>query len=215
MQIVYLAGTDSKTQDIPGISEVKLDYFTKLCAIAEVIVVSQSVVPKFLINTGSEFTLTTLPSETRGALVSASFALGSMTSGNHYLLKFFELMRQQNYVAGALVMQSENPKYSYARKDKNSNVIEVVEKQVLGNCALAGIYYFNSPDSFLSCAQWALVNNVTTNEQYFLSPALNYFLGSGTEIGLFEIPSDDYFRFDTESIASSSIIKWGELIGKA
>lgn len=227
MQIVYLAGTNSSAQDDIEVSAVKLDYFNQLCEIAEVIVVSHPQVPNFLKSSQRKFVVRELHRETRGALVSASFALGDLDSGVSFLVvpsnsvippsyisEFFENMKRQKCLAGALVLQSTDPKYSYARKDIENTVIEIVEKQVAGDCALAGIYYFDSSAVFQSCAQWALVNNVITEGRYFLSPALNYFLASGVEIGLYDIPSQDYLRFDTISQAESSIVRWGQLNGK-
>lgn len=227
MQIVYLAGTDSSAQDDFGVSRVKLDYFNQLCDLAKVIVVSYPRVPNFLKSSKQNFVVRELQRETRGALVSASFALGDLDSGVSFLIvpsnsvvplsnisEFFQNMKMQKCVVGALVLQSTDPNYSYARKDKGNMVIEIVEKQVAGNCALAGIYYFDSSEVFQACAQWALVNNITTEGRYFLSPALNYFLASGVEIGLYDIPSQDYLRFDTISQAESSVERWGQLYGK-
>lgn len=227
MQIVYLAGTDSRARDDIGVSSVKLEYFNQLCDIADVIVVSHPYVPNFLKSIKKNFVIRELHRETRGALVSATFALADLVSEVSFLIvpansvipplyisEFFQNMKMQKSVAGALVLQSTDPNYSYARKDKENRVIEIVEKQVAGNCALAGIYYFDSPEVFQACAQWALVNNVITEGRYFLSPALNYFLASGVEIGLYDIPSQDYLRFDTILQAESSIKRWGQLYEK-
>jgi dTDP-glucose pyrophosphorylase len=226
MQIVYLAGNGSSTQDDSGVSKVKLDYFNQLCTFAEVVVVSHPNFLNFLKSSEGDFVVRDLHGETRGALVSASFALGDLDSEASFLVipsnsviplthisQFIESMTEQECAVGAMVLQSTDPKYSYARKDKANNVVEIVEKQVAGNCALAGIYYFDSPKVFQACAQWALVNNITNEGQYFLSPALNYFLASGIEIGLYEIPSKDYLRFDTRSKARASIERWDQLNG--
>jgi hypothetical protein len=122
-------------------------------------------------------------------------------------------MRGNVYTSGAIVFESIEPCFSYVRRNSTGQVVEVLEKQVSGNCALAGVYYFRNKTVFSECVQWALVNNVNTGGNYYISPALNYFVAAAIDVGLYEIPSNEYLRFD--AILDSMIIeaRWVGLDG--
>jgi hypothetical protein len=104
-------------------------------------------------------------------------------------------MLGKHAAVGAIVFDGVDPLYSYARIGKSGEIIEVVEKEVSGSCALAGIYYFSNKDLLSYCLEWAMVNNIQNQGNFFISPALNYFLGKSIEISLFEIPNQDYLRY--------------------
>ena len=148
-----------------------------------------------------------VPDDTSGALVTAAFGLSRVELNQPFLVvptnsrladnlieNFSISMASKKVTVGAIVFQGKDPVYSYARLGKINNVIEIVEKQVEGGCALAGVYYFSDKVSFEKCLRWALLNNVRTNGRFYISPGLNYFLANAVEVELFEVSEDDYLR---------------------
>jgi hypothetical protein len=95
---------------------------------------------------------------------------------------------------GAVVFEALDPMYSYARIDIRGQIVEIVEKELAGRCALAGYYFFRKKDLFCQCVEWAMVNNVQKDGIFYISPSLNYFLANSQEIALFEIPKSHYAR---------------------
>jgi hypothetical protein len=148
------------------------------------------------------------PDKTSGALATAGFGLAFLSEDEPFLITpsnaelsgnleeaFLESMLEKQSVVGAIVFNGTDPLYSYAMLGKNGELIEIIEKSVYGSCALAGFYYFSSKKIFSECLEWAMVNNIQTKGNFFISPALNYFLAKSIEISLFEISNEDYLRY--------------------
>lgn len=148
------------------------------------------------------------PDKTSGALATAAFGLAFLSDDEPFLItpsnaevsrnlvqEFLECMLNKQSIVGAIVFNGTDPLYSYARLGKNGEMIEIIEKRVSGSCALAGYYYFSSKKIFSECLEWAMINNIQTKSNFFISPALNYFLAKSIEISLFEISSEDYLRY--------------------
>jgi dTDP-glucose pyrophosphorylase len=107
------------------------------------------------------------------------------------LLEFMQAMLSSDHDAGVLLVESQNPNFSYVRMFEGK-IIEFVEKKVVGNFATTGVFYFRNKDVLLNCARWALVNNQSTNNQYYVAPSLNYLLTSGRSIGYQVLTLDQY-----------------------
>ena len=101
---------------------------------------------------------------------------------NENLSSFMDEMLNSEYDAGVLLVESDNPNFSYVRMF-DSKIIEFVEKKVVGNFATTGVFFFRKKGVLLECARWAFVNNQTTNNQYYVAPSLNHILTSGGSIG--------------------------------
>ena len=186
--------------ELAGIIETVLNFST-------VILISNDESLVELVTTRNQLIFQKVPSQTAGALATAAFGLNRLTDSEPFLIipsnarilndgimKFQSSMGLISPTVGAMIFQETNPLYSYARLDKFGVTIEITEKQVFGDCALAGVYYFNNKRTFIKCVEWAMVNNVQTDGRFFISPALNYFLANSIEISLFEISSRDYAR---------------------
>ena len=93
-----------------------------------------------------------------------------------------------------VVFQSNNPDFSYVRTLGDS-IVEVTEKKVISSLATAGIFYFSSVDIFHACGEWSIINNITTQNLFFLAPSINYAIINGLKIRLYNISESDYFRF--------------------
>lgn len=227
MITIFLDGSRVNPKGHDLFDSVRRKYLRVLGEFSEIVLVSEKNTNRGTSDANQKLIHRILPNATQGALVSAAFAIEDLTENQSFLIipsnaiipikhlrNFFKSMKDKSLVAGAVVFESTNPYFSYVRKNAIGQIVEVFEKQVSGNCALAGVYYFRNRDIFAECVQWALVNNVTTHGQYYISPALNYFLASALEVGLYEIPSDDYLRFD--AILSSEIVesRWVEVDGK-
>lgn len=110
---------------------------------------------------------------------------------------------ESDYDACVMVLDSENPEYSYVRV-LSDKPIEFSEKKVISSRALTGIYYFRSAELFLRSAEWALINQVRTLGQFFIAPSLNYLIMKECDLGLFTIDVNNFYRFGTLPEATES-----------
>jgi hypothetical protein len=146
---------------------------------------------------------------TRGALISLSFALDKIPSDMPILViptnswvnfdsKLFvmEMIKSGSRI-GLVCFESNNPNYSYLRK-RGKQVVEFREKEIIGDLATAGVFYFASKLDIASCIEWCLLNNIHKNGNYYLAPSLNYFICQDSRIGLHEINASNYYRAESE-----------------
>jgi hypothetical protein len=207
MYALFLAGNRIQTEN----ALIKFDLLRRqvevLAKFSKVIVLSDDESLMELSDLSDQVVFRKVPPNTAGALATASYGLSEISADEPFVIvpsnalilndginNFQSLMRQKSMSVGAITFQETNPLYSYARVDKFGNIIEITEKQVFGSCALAGVYYFGNKDIFINCVEWAMVNSVQTQDIFYISPALNYFLANEMTISLFEIPTQDYKR---------------------
>jgi hypothetical protein len=208
MKSIILAG-NMKSVDFDSTFLGRLEnQITKLSKFSHVIVLSNLLARANFHQVPNDAQFIRIPEGTSGALATAGFGLSMLSDNEPFLIipsnaevagdiaeRFFESMFNSNAAVGAIVFSGTEPMYSYARLNHSGEVMEVVEKQVSGSCALAGIYYFSNRESLSNCLEWAMVNNIQNQGIFFISPALNYFVAKSIEISLFEIPSQEYLRY--------------------
>jgi len=144
------------------------------------------------------------PGSTRGALATSMLTVDFMSANNPIVLiptnshlekdvffAFLEQMVRADYSAGTMCIRSNNPRFSYIRVH-DGNVIEVIEKRVVGDLATTGIFFFRTREILIESAKWAFVNNQTTNSSFYIAPCLNYAISKGLDIGYHVAEDKDY-----------------------
>jgi hypothetical protein len=209
---IYLDGGPALKDYVQGVSLQKRSYLLKASLSSLVgnsnILVTKSTEDELkdqgMIPHDAMLEVFTMSKATRGALATALLPIALINAGEPVLLiptnsvvdpdvlrEFVSKMVRDGVAAGALLFQSNNPDYSYARIH-NNRVIEFIEKKVIGEMATTGVFYFKNKALLLECAKWAFVNSQTTNSQFFVAPSLNYVLTSGQEVGFSQIDPDKY-----------------------
>ena len=148
-----------------------------------------------------------VPDEAKGALISALFACGDIrsdspiciTTGDSLELDdpkvHFSHFISTNASAGTICFPSDDPRWSYLKLSNSNEIEQVVEKEVVGEYATTGTFYFKSLSLFLDAAEWCLVNNVQRNNTFFVSSALNYLINKGEKIEYSLINPKDYVSY--------------------
>jgi hypothetical protein len=212
LSAIYLDGSESIQMDSDGKGLDNRQIFLK-AALASPVGTSQFLVTnnqRFMLeNLGLLPTLSSVEivnpgQRTAGAIASALLPYDRMDDSaaialiptnslvaHDNLLEFMQEMLSSEHDAGVLLVESQNPNFSYVRMFEG-RIIEFVEKKVVGNFATTGVYFFRNKNSLLNCARWALVNNQSTNNQYYVAPSLNYLLTSGRSIGYQVLTMDQY-----------------------
>lgn len=82
---------------------------------------------------------------------------------------------------------NKDPKWSYAKLDKNNLVEKVKEKEPISINATVGIYYFNQGLFFTDNAVDMIINNDRVNNEFYTCPVYNYLINADYKIGIFKI----------------------------
>jgi hypothetical protein len=209
MKVLILAGNRLSSMAVRPYSQAFVDTLKELVEFSEVVLITDDSKLREIENLSPRISSRIIPQETAGALTTAAFGLQDVSDSSPFLIipsnskistlsiKYFrEAMSRSAALVGAVVFEGSDPLYSYARVDNTGQIVEIVEKEVSGSCALAGYYYFKDKELFARCVEWALVNNVQREGKFFLSPALNYFLANSMEITLYEIAANEYSRLE-------------------
>lgn len=150
-------------------------------------------------------------SSARGALVSALFCLTDLdldeplviAAGDSFItggIKYhIEKMIDQGVSAGTIAFYSNNPRWSYLSVGADGQVLEVTEKEVSGQLATTGVFYFETARIFLDAAKWVLINNAHVKGQFYVSTSLNYLISKGLRVGFEEIDRAAYQSFSLPS----------------
>ena len=209
MKILILAGNRVSNKAARPYSQALVDTLKDLVEFSEVVLITDDSEFLQIEKLSPRISSRVIPQKTAGALTTAAFGLQDVSESSPFLIipsnskistlsikNFIENMNRSEALVGAVVFEGSDPIYSYARVDNTGQIVEIVEKEVSGSCALAGYYYFKDKELFAGCVEWALVNNVQREGKFFLSPALNYFLANSMEITLYEIATDEYSRLE-------------------
>ena len=119
--------------------------------------------------------------------------------------KFINSMFDQDVDCGVLIFPSSQETLSYVRRNTREEVIEIAEKKVISKYATAGIYYFRNSELILKCGEWAITNNISFNGEFYISPALNYFVTNGLKMKTYAIDESEYLRFGTSHEAKLNL----------
>jgi len=97
-----------------------------------------------------------------------------------------------NLYDGAVVTYyADTDKNSYAKIDKNGQVVEMREKQVISNISLNGIHYWKHGRFFVDSAEAMIAaNDRAPNGEFYIAPTYNYMIKENLKVGIYHIPNE-------------------------
>ena len=81
----------------------------------------------------------------------------------------------------------KDPKWSFAKIDKNNLVTEVKEKVVISEYATVGIYLFSKGKEFVNATIDMIIENERVNGEFYTCPTYNYAINENAKIGIYNI----------------------------
>jgi UDP-N-acetylglucosamine diphosphorylase / glucose-1-phosphate thymidylyltransferase / UDP-N-acetylgalactosamine diphosphorylase / glucosamine-1-phosphate N-acetyltransferase / galactosamine-1-phosphate N-acetyltransferase len=90
-----------------------------------------------------------------------------------------------------------DPKWSFARVNKDFLVQEVQEKKVISDYATVGIYLYTKGSDFVNAAIDMIINNDRVNNEFYTCPTYNYLIQNGKKIGISNIDPDQMHGLGT------------------
>ncbi|MEI7674224.1 MAG: glycosyltransferase family 2 protein [bacterium] len=152
-----------------------------------------------------------IPQMTRGATETALAASASLQPDDGLLIMdcdiWFESLEYAKLISGALrgenslnggllTFAAKDPRYSYAKLDKDGIVLETAEKKVISNHAITGAYFFTNASEFIDSANKLLMQPINDKmPEYYLSLLYNILIHDGKRIQAAEV--NDFASFGT------------------
>lgn len=83
--------------------------------------------------------------------------------------------------------EHKDPKWSFAKLDKNNLVLEVKEKVVISEFATVGIYMYSKGKEFVDASIDMIIENDRVNNEFYTCPTYNYAIKENAKIGIYNI----------------------------
>jgi len=97
--------------------------------------------------------------------------------------KFLQKIMEENPDCAVPVFEANKPIFSFAKLDKNMNIIKTAEKEVISNWAIHGAYYFKSWKKFKKFAEEKIMGgNLDGKKEYYIAPMINRFIEEGLKV---------------------------------
>jgi dTDP-glucose pyrophosphorylase len=106
------------------------------------------------------------------------------------------LAKAQEYDGYVITFNSTNPHHSYVRLQKGE-VVELAEKKVISDNAVAGIYYYKKGGDFVKYAKQMIKKNIRHNNEFYISPVYNELLQDKKRLGIYEVSVNDKHMLGT------------------
>ena len=91
----------------------------------------------------------------------------------------------------------KNPKWSFAKLDQNNHVTQVAEKKPISTYATVGIYYFKKGSDFIEGAIDMILQQDTTNGEYYSCPVYNYLINKRLIVGIYNMEESEMHGIGT------------------
>ena len=101
--------------------------------------------------------------------------------------EFMYKMQETDADGGIVTFEATDPKWSFAKLDSNSNVIQVAEKHPISNTATVGFYYWKKGSDFVRYAEQMIKNNIRVNSEFYVCPVFNEAIADNKIIKSFNI----------------------------
>lgn len=126
----------------------------------------------------------------------------------------------ENHAGSILVMQDNDPKWSFAKLNSEGLVEEVREKEVISNLATCGVYYFADAVDLSSLIDFQRECGVTVNGEFYVAPIYDIMAKRGDAVGVFNLGPVASAMFglgvpaDYESFLTSAAKEKAEAVAK-
>lgn len=148
--------------------------------------------------------------QARGAVCSALLAIEYLDLDAPIILSSFEQVLDldlnpfvdefinSEVDAGILTFEGIHPKWSYVTLTNDNFVTQAAEKIPISRNAIAGFYYFRTAALFIESAKDMIRNDVTYNELFYISHALNEVILKDGKVLALPIDESKYFHIHDE-----------------
>lgn len=87
-----------------------------------------------------------------------------------------------------VVFPSNKPHHSYVEV-AGGVIVRIVEKEVISNLAVTGIYFFKRAADFMEAGQAVIEQDKRVRGEFYVSSAIEQMIRSGKQLGVYQAPS--------------------------
>jgi len=88
-----------------------------------------------------------------------------------------------------ITFKSNNKHHSYVTVDENNLITSIVEKEVISNIAVSGVYYFKNATNLIDASKNVIENNIRQKGEFYVSSALSLMIKNGLKLGIYNAES--------------------------
>ena len=100
---------------------------------------------------------------------------------------YLSLMDDKKVDGLIMTMWADDPKWSFVGFNKEGQVNNVVEKEVISNEATVGIYNFQKGSDFVNAADQMIIKNLRVKNEFYVAPAYNEMISNKAKIAIFNV----------------------------
>lgn len=98
------------------------------------------------------------------------------------------IKKSNKYDGGLLTFNSNNPHHSYVKKE-NDIIDNIIEKEVISNEAVTGVYYFKDANEFIDAAKSVIKFNKKEKGEFYVSSAIQLMIYKGLKFITYDAES--------------------------
>jgi NDP-sugar pyrophosphorylase family protein len=99
------------------------------------------------------------------------------------------ILKCKQFDGGLITFTSTNPHHSYVQINNEGIITDIIEKEVISNIAVAGIYYFKDASSFIEASKEVIKSNIRQKGEFYVSSALKLMINNGFKLSIYDAPS--------------------------
>lgn len=100
---------------------------------------------------------------------------------------YLNVMENRKLDGLIMTMKANDPKWSYAKTNKQGLVVETAEKKVISGDATVGIFNFKHGKDLVRAAEQMIKDDIRVNNEFYTCPCYNYLIKEGQKIGIYGI----------------------------
>lgn len=100
---------------------------------------------------------------------------------------FIDDCTKRDLFGSIAVFESTDPKWSFAKTNKDNFVIEVAEKTPISNQASVGFYYWKYGSDYVKYAEQMIEKNLRVNNEFYITPVYSEAISEGKSIGTYYV----------------------------
>lgn len=86
---------------------------------------------------------------------------------------------------GIIIFKSNSKNHSYVSIDENNIVTNIIEKEVISDLAVSGVYYIKNASDFIEASKLVIQNNIRQKGEFYVSSALKLMIEKGLKLGIY------------------------------
>ena len=90
---------------------------------------------------------------------------------------------------GVIIFKSNSKNHSYVKVDEDNVITSIIEKEVISDLAVSGVYYIKNASDFIEASKLVIQNNIRQKGEFYVSSALKIMIEKGLKLKAYHADS--------------------------